>query len=201
MTDNQTPAPVKVHPGANSGSPSFNIINKIPRTTRSPRRRASRHLDRIEIGGGIIPSIKCSRKDLGVAVLSAGVIIGFFFLAKEGSKRLFSKPETKSEDNQEPPIPPKVERFSDSLNSGGEPKVPLIPDILYPGGRTVIGGRTGVGKSLLIGQLAVELARGHGEFVSQEKPHRRFEESPYSIVCLPRLAIISSSLLQLDLFG
>lgn len=92
-----------------------------------------------------------------------------FFAAKEGFKRLFSKPEAKSEeDDQEPPIPPKVQRLSDSLNSGGEPKEPLIPDILYHGGRTVIGGRAGVGKTLVIDQLAVESSRGYGEFVNQE---------------------------------
>lgn len=168
MTNNQTPAPVKVHHGADQGSPSFNIINNIPRTARSPRRRSSQRPDRIEIGGGVIPSLKCSREDLGVAVLSAGTIIGLFFLAKEGFKRLFSKPEAKSEEDPEPPIPPKVQRLSDSLKSGGEPKEPLIPDILYHDGRTVIGGRTGVGKTLVIDQLAVESSRGYGEFVNQE---------------------------------
>lgn len=144
-----------------------NIFTKIAarRASYQASPLASR---KIQVGGGVLPKISCARGDLLLCGCVLAGLTATFFAAKEGFKRLFSKPEATPEDDQEPSDPPKVQRLSDSLNSGGEPKEPLIPDILYHGGRTVIGGRTGVGKTLLIDQLAIESSHGYGEFVDQE---------------------------------
>ena len=163
-------SPVGTIVESNSPNPSSartNIFTKI--AGRRASYQASPLANRkIQVGGGVLPKISCARGDLLLCGCVLAGLTAAFFAAKEGFKRLFSKPEAKSEEDQEPPIPPTVQRLSDTLNSGGEPKEPLIPNILYHGGRTVIGGRTNVGKSIIIDQLAVESSRGYGEFVNQE---------------------------------
>lgn len=125
---------------------------------------------RIELGGGLIPKISCSRSDLVPCVLAGTALIGVFFCGKYGLKYLFtrkmmSNTPTSSEGTL---VTPKVETLDKCLNTGGAPKNVLIPDFLFEGGLTIIGGRTGVGKSILVDQLAVELARGYGDFVGME---------------------------------
>ena len=98
-----------------------------------------------------------------------------YFTAKHGIPRLLAKYEKpgNTEEEQSTVILPSIGTLASCLNSGEAPKAPLIPDLLYWGGRTVIAGRTGVGKSIIIDQLCLELSRGYGEFVgSNATPHK-----------------------------
>ena len=148
---------------APSQSPTINInLPKLPSS-------ALRDPNLIEVGGGLIPSFKCSRENLMPTFLTISGIIGVFFTVKYGVPYIFSKVDKdKSEEDGNKPNPPTIKKLSECLNSGGEPKPPIIPDILYFGGRTILAGRTGVGKSLLLDQLCIEVARGYGEFVDPE---------------------------------
>lgn len=135
----------------------------------APSASALRDPNLIEVGGGLIPGFKCSRQNLMPTFLAISGLIGVFFTVKHGVPFIFSKVNRdKGEEEGNPPIPPTVKKLSECLNSGGEPKPPIIPDILYFGGRTILAGRTGVGKSLLLDQLCIEVARGYGEFVDPE---------------------------------
>ena len=139
---------------------------------RSPRRWAFRHPDRLEIGGGaLLPKIKCSRKDIGVAVLAIGAAAALVYGAKsvhEYFKNLWTR---KAEESQVPiPEPPKVEAVINCVNSVGKPKEPLVPDMVYERSISVIAGRPNGGKTLLAQQLAIELARGDGELVGEDVP-------------------------------
>ena len=139
---------------------------------RSPRRWAFRHPDRLEIGGGaLLPKIKCSRKDIGVAVLAIGAAAVLVYGAKsvhEYFKNLWTR---KAEESQVPiPDPPKVEAVINCVNSVGKPKEPLVPDMVYEKSISVIAGRPNGGKTLLAQQLAIELARGDGELVGEDVP-------------------------------
>ena len=139
---------------------------------RSPRRWAFRHPDRLEIGGGaLLPKIKCSRKDIGVAVLAIGAAAVLVYGAKsvhEYFKNLWTR---KAEESQVPiPEPPKVEAVINCVNSVGKPKEPLVPDMVYERSISVIAGRPNGGKTLLAQQLAIELARGDGELVGEDVP-------------------------------
>ena len=88
---------------ANAGTtppsqPTFIINNTKP--VRSPRRYAYRHPSRIEIGGGVLPNLKCNRSDLGACLIAAGCLAALVFAAKYGFKKLFSpkeKPNTRWE--------------------------------------------------------------------------------------------------------
>ena len=148
---------------APSQSPTINInLPKLPAS-------ALRDPNLIEVGGGLIPGFKCSRQNLMPTFLTISGIIGVFFTVRHGVPFLFSRAnQEKKESDGNKPIPPTIKTLSECLNSGGEPKPPIIPDILYFGGRTILAGRTGIGKSLLLDQLCVEVARGYGEFVDPE---------------------------------
>ena len=156
--------------GVTAKTPTF-VINTSTQP-RSPRRWAFRHPDRIEVGGGaLFPKIKCSRKDIGVAVLAIGAAAALVYGAKsvyEYFKNLWTR---KAEESQVPiPDPPKVEAVINCVNSVGKPKEPLVPDMVYEKSISVIAGRPNGGKTLLAQQLAIELARGDGELVGEDVP-------------------------------
>lgn len=159
----QTVVPANTDTTNSSQQPTFNInLPKLPAS-------ALRDPNLIEVGGGLIPGFKCSRQNLMPTFLTISGIIGVFFTVKYGVPYIFSKVDKdKDEEEGHKPNPPTVKKLSECLNSGGEPKPPIIPDILYFGGRTILAGRTGVGKSLLLDQLCIEVARGYGEFVDPE---------------------------------
>ena len=145
---------------------------KTTKVVRSYSRTINRHPDLIEIGGGLLPGIKCNRKNLGVATLAIGSLICLYFLAKEGARKLFKDKDSSSSQNQnqdppQVPDPPKVESVVNCVNNAGEPKAPLIPDMVYEGGITLLAGRTNAGKTLLAQQMAIEIARGYGELVGE----------------------------------
>ncbi len=121
----------------------------------------------IEIGGGLVPKLKCSRKDLGVASLALAILIGTVFAAKYGFKKLFSPKEKSGNDEGQAPDPPKIQTVADCVNNAGEPKKVLVPNMLVEGGLSILGGREGACKTVLGHQLAVELARGYGELVEE----------------------------------
>ena len=148
------------------------IIINTQQPIRSPRRWAVRHPSQITIGGGaIFPKIKCSRKDLGVAVLAIGGAAALVYGAKCGCDYLKSLWARKAEESQAPiPDPPKVEAVINCVNSAGKPKEPLVPDMVYEGSISVIAGRPNGGKTLLAQQLAIELARGDGDLVGEGVP-------------------------------
>ena len=136
---------------------------------RSPRRWAFRHPERIEIGGGaIFPKISCSRKDLTYAVLAMGIGAALVYAAKNGFELLKEHISKKSEAKATVPEPPKIQTIVDCVNSAGEPKKVLIPDMVQEGGISIFAGREGAGKSLLGHQAAIELARGYGDFVAED---------------------------------
>ena len=143
---------------------------KTTKVVRSYSRTINRHPDLIEIGGGLIPAIKCNRKNLGKAVGAISAVIGFYFLAKEGFHWLFKGKESSANESQsdpEVPDPPKVESVVNCVNNAGKPKAPLIPDMVYEGGITLLAGRTNAGKTLLAQQMGLEIARGYGELVGE----------------------------------
>lgn len=128
---------------------------------------AVRSPELIEVGGGLIPGFKCTRKNLGVTVLAIGGVITIYYTAKYGIRRLFDKPVIQPSDaNMVSPEPPRVQTIVDCVNSAGEPKKTLIPDMIQEGGISIFAGREGAGKSLLGHQAAIELARGYGDFVA-----------------------------------
>lgn len=122
----------------------------------------------IEVGGGIIPGFKCTRENLGITVLAIGSVIGIYYSAKYGLKRLFSpKESTVAETMDSVPEPPKIQSIVDCVNNAGEPKKFLLPDMIKEGGLSIFAGREGAGKTLLGHQAAIELARGYGNFVAE----------------------------------
>lgn len=129
---------------------------------------ALRDSNLIEVGGGIIPGFKCTRENLGVTVLAIGSVIGIYYSAKYGLKRLFSpKESTVAETMDSAPEPPKIQSIVDCVNNAGEPKKFLLPDMVKEGGISIFAGREGSGKTLLGHQAAIELARGYGNFVAE----------------------------------
>ena len=176
MANSILPVPQRTRPAV---TPPKGITAKTPTVVintstqpRSPRRWAFRHPDRIEIGGGaLFPKIKCSRKDIGAAVLAIGAAAALVYGAKsvhEYFKNLWTR---KAEESQVPiPDPPKVEAVINCVNSVGKPKDPLVPDMVYERSISVIAGRPNGGKTLLAQQLAIELARGDGELVGEDIP-------------------------------
>lgn len=152
--------------GAKLPKQPITIINNPPRMQTA--RRGARQAGMIEIGGGLVPKLKCSRKDLGVASLALSILIGTVFAAKYGFKKLFSpKEKDDSDDSQTPADPPKIQTVADCVNNAGEPKKVLVPNMLVEGGLSILGGREGACKTVLGHQLAVELARGYGELVEE----------------------------------
>lgn len=166
----QTVVPVK------SATP---IIINTQQPIRSPRRWAIRHPSQITIGGGaLFPKIKCSRKDLGWAVLAIGGAAALVYGAKCGYEYLKNLWTRKAEEPQVPiPDPPKVEAVINCVNSAGKPKEPLVPDMVYERSISVIAGRPNGGKTLLAQQLAIELARGEGDLVGEEVPSATWDFS------------------------
>ena len=172
MDNNKLPAPKSALVGSVSkpsqSSTSVPVSLKTTKVVRSYSRTINRHPDLIEIGGGLIPGIKCNRKNFGVAVLAIGSLIVAYFLAKEGFHWLFKgKESSANQNNPEVPAPPKVESVVNCVNNAGEPKAPLIPDMVYEGGITLLAGRTNAGKTLGAQQMAIEIARGYGELVGE----------------------------------
>ena len=123
---------------------------------------------KVEIGGGIFPKISCARGDLLICGAVAAVLIGTFFAAKNGFRKLFSKPESKAKEEDNTPTPPKVQTIVDCVNSAGKPKKVIIPGMLAEGGLSIIAGREGVGKTILGHQVGIELARGYGNLVAED---------------------------------
>ena len=142
---------------------------KTTKVVRSYSRTINRHPELIEIGGGLIPGIKCHRKNLGAAVFAIATVIVSYFVAKEASRKLFKDKESSANQNQDPEVtnPPKVESVVNCVNNAGKPKAPLIPDMVYEGGISLLAGRTNAGKTLGAQQMAIELARGYGELVGE----------------------------------
>ena len=106
---------------------------------------------------GIFPKIKCSRKDLGVAVLAIGGAAALVYGAKSVHEYFKNVWARKAEESQVPiPDPPKVEAVINCVNSVGKPKEPLVPDMVYERSISVIAGRPNGGKTLLAQQLAIE---------------------------------------------
>ena len=143
---------------------------KTTKVIRSYSRTINRHPELIEIGGGLIPGIKCNSKNLGKAVKAIGAIISIYFLAKEGLHWYFKSKDSSSSQGQDPPQvpnPPKVESVVNCVNNAGKPKAPLIPDMVYEGGTSLLAGRTNAGKTLGAQQMGIEIARGHGELVGE----------------------------------
>jgi len=174
MANSNLPAPKRALVGSVSkpsqSSTPRPITLKTTKRVRSVTRTYSRHPDWIEMGGGLIPGIKCTRKNLGPAVLAIGTVIGVYFLAKEGIHKLFKGKEpspNQSQDPPQPPEPPKVQSVVNCVNNAGNPKAPLIPDMVYEGGISLLAGRTNAGKTLLAQQMAIEIARGYGELVGE----------------------------------
>lgn len=174
MANTNLPAPKRALVGSVSkpsqSSTPRPITLKTTKRVRSVTRTYSRHPDYIEIGGGLIPGIKCTRKNLGPAVLAIGSVIGLYFLAKEGLHKLFKGKDpspNQSQDPPQPPEPPKVQSVVNCVNNAGNPKAPLIPDMVYEGGISLLAGRTNAGKTLLAQQMAFEIARGYGELVGE----------------------------------
>lgn len=160
--------PAVAHPkGVTAKAPTI-VINATTQP-RSPRRWAFRHPDRIEIGGGaLFPKIKSSRKDIVLAVVAMGLAASLVYASKNGFELLKERISKKREEKDNIPDPPKIQTIVDCVNSAGEPKKTLIPDMVQEGGISIFAGREGAGKSLLGHQAAIELARGYGDFVAED---------------------------------
>ena len=175
MDNSKLPAPKSALVGSVSkpSQSSTPVTMTTTKRVRTVTRTYSRDPDLIEIGGGLIPGIKCNQKHLGSAIGAIISIIGFYFLAKEGIPKLFkgkdsSSGQTQNQNEPEVPDPPKVESVVNCVNNAGEPKAPLIPDMVYEGGITLLAGRTNAGKTLGAQQMAIEIARGYGELVGED---------------------------------
>ena len=168
MENPDLPAPLSAPNGTTpSSSPTPIII-----TTAAKTRTVYRSLDpkdrRIELGGGaMFPKIKCSRKDLGLAVLAIAAAAVCVYGAKtvveeitDGIKKWKEKRKKKKNS-----VSPSVQTLAACVSSSSGPKPAIIPGLLYQGGTLILGGRTGIGKSLFIGQMGMEIARGYGEFI------------------------------------
>lgn len=118
MVNSILPAPqsaqtVGTYKGSKTSQPTIIINNTKP--IRSPKRYAVRNPGRIEIGGGVLPTLKCSRKDLCACVLAVGAISAVVYAAKYGFKNLFSHKEKSSGcDDSRIPEPPCSDRRSAS---------------------------------------------------------------------------------------
>ena len=168
MENPDLPAPLSAPNGTTpSSSPTPIII-----TTAAKTRTVYRSLDpkdrRIELGGGaMFPKIKCSRKDLGLAVAAIAAAALCVYGAKtvveeitDGIKKWKEKRNKKKNS-----VSPSVQTLAACVSSSSGPKPAIIPGLLYQGGTLILGGRTGIGKSLFIGQMGMEIARGYGEFI------------------------------------
>ena len=176
MANTNLPAPKRALVGSvskpsQSSTPTIPVTLKTTKRVRSITRTYARHPDLIELGGGLIPGLKCNRKHLGAAIGAICVVVGFFFLAKEGSRKLFKDKDNSGQNSNDPPQvpdPPKVESVVNCVNNAGNPKAPLIPDMVYEGGISLLAGRTNAGKTLLSQQMAIEISRGYGELVGED---------------------------------
>ncbi len=124
--------------GVTAKAPTI-VINTTTQP-RSPRRWAIRHTDRIEIGGGaLFPQIKSSRKDIVLAVVAMGLAASLVYASKNGFELLKERISKKREEKASIPDPPKIQTIVDCVNSAGEPKKTLIPDMVQEGGPKVDG--------------------------------------------------------------
>ena len=168
MAKSNLPAPS----GAPNGTTPGSIPTPIIITTAAKTRTVYRSLDpkdrRIELGGGaMFPKIKCSRKDLGLGVLAIGGAALLVYAAKGCVDWLkdYLKERKEKREKKKSTVPPSIQPLASCVSTSSGPKPAIIPNLLYQGGTLILGGRTGIGKSLLIGQFAIEIARGHGEFI------------------------------------
>ncbi|MBE6252471.1 MAG: hypothetical protein E7109_03005 [Bacteroidales bacterium] len=82
-----------------------------------------------------------------------GVAAALVYAAKNGFELLKEHISKKSEAKDSTPEPPKIQTIVDCVNSAGEPKKVLIPDMLREGGLSVLAGREGAelrGESLIL---------------------------------------------------
>ncbi len=96
-----------------------------------------------------------------------GLAASLVYASKNGFELLKERISKKREEKDNIPDPPKIQTIVDCVNSAGEPKKTLIPDMVQEGGLSVFAGREGAGKSLLGHQVGIELARGYGNFVAE----------------------------------
>ena len=159
--------PVGAYKGSKTTQPT--IIINTNRPVRSRTRYAVRNPGRISLGGGAMcPKINCSRKDLAACVAAIGATATLFFGAKYGFEYLKHLFIRKAEEKKTTaPDPPKIQSVVACVNAAGEPKEPFIPDMLYERTISLVAGRPNGGKTLLVQQAAIELARGHGDLVRE----------------------------------
>ena len=169
MANSNLPAPNSAPNGTNSGSTTQ---TPIIITTAAKTRTVYRTLDpkdrKIELGGGaMFPKIKCSRKDLGLGVLAIATAAFLVYGAKSVVDELkeYLKERKDRRKKEKNTVPPSMQSLAACVSASSGPRPAIIPGLLYQGGTLILGGRTGIGKSLFLGQLGVETARGYGEFI------------------------------------
>lgn len=88
----------------------------------------------IQIGGGVFPKISCARGNLLLCGVIVSGLFATYFIAKNGTKRLFSPKEALPKGTEEKSAtPPKVQTLPDCVSQAGTPKKPLITDMVYEG--------------------------------------------------------------------
>lgn len=173
MANSSFPAPSSAQPVVPSNGTSQQpvVIVNTSQPVRSARRHVASHQNQmVSIGGGaLFPHIKCSRNNLLPGVLAMGGAAILVYSAKLGydwcKEHFITK--NKDEDKVQIPDPPKVEAVVACVNSAGKPKAPLIPDMVYERTISIVAGRPNGGKTLLSQQMAIEIARGYGDLVSE----------------------------------
>ena len=186
MANSNLPVPKRALEGSvtKPSQSSTPVTLTTTKRVRSVTRTYSRDPDLIELGGGLVPGLKCNRNNLGAAVCAVGALIGFYYAAKYGIKALFAKKENPKENENgdtDKAGAIKIQPLVECVSSSNGPKPVVIPGFLYQGGIGILGGRTGIGKSLLLGQLAVEMARGDGEFIP---PSADGSKTPRSVIII-----------------
>ena len=78
-----------------------------------------------------------------------GLAASLVYASKNGFELLKERISKKREEKTSIPDPLKIQTIVDCVNSAGEPKKTLIPDMVQEGGLSVSAGREGAGKSLL----------------------------------------------------
>lgn len=168
MKDTVISAPLSASNGATASSIPVPIIINTATKTKTIYRPLDSKDRKIELGGGaMFPKIKCSRKDLGLGVIAIGGAALLVYAAKYGVDELreYFKGWEKKREKKKNTVSPSIQPLTTCISASSGPKPALIPNLLYQGGTLILGGRTGIGKSLLLGQFGVEIARGSGEFI------------------------------------
>ena len=143
-------------------APKSALVGNQPKLPYSPIPADQR---KVEVGGGLFPKLKCTVKDLPRVVAAGTILFVLCYFSKDAIKHWFKKKENKNEKEPEQPEPPKIQPLASCVSASSGPKPAIIPGLLYQGGIAIVAGRTGIGKSLFVGQLGVEAARGYGEFI------------------------------------